>query len=91
MDTSNSNRCLATCRAITRATRILNQMEIDGADFVGVDDTHAYIWHKEHLVNLYDHHDLIRFLETQGYLRKRTDNKMIIAAWIIFEGLRRCA
>lgn len=71
--------------------RTLTSLEAEGADYVRMDDTHAYIWHNEQLVNLYDHQHLIRFLEKHSYLKKRTENKMIIAAWIIFEGIRRCA
>jgi hypothetical protein len=82
---------LPTQQAIRKAEGILTSLESDGADFVGVDDSHSYIWHREQLVNLWDHQGLLDFLEARGYIGKRTDNRMIIAAWIIFEGLKRCA
>lgn len=78
-------------QAMRRGSRILAQLEADGADFVGVDDTHAYLWHRDRLVNLYDHQQLIPFLQQHGYLKPRTENLMIVAAWIIYEGIRRCA
>jgi hypothetical protein len=78
-------------QAIRKAEHILTSLESDGADFVGVDDSHAYIWHREQLVNLWDHQDILDFLEARGYIGKRTDNRMIIAAWFIFQGLKRCA
>lgn len=65
-------------------------MEAEGADFVGVDNNHAYIWLHEQLVNLYRRRELIQFLTKHGYLKPHFENKMIIAAWIIFEALQRC-
>ena len=81
---------LPTQVAIQRAEAILASMEAKGADFVDVDNNHAYIWHHEQLVNLYRHKELIQFLAKHGYLKPRTENKMIIAAWIIFESIKRC-
>ena len=77
--------------AMIRGSRILSQLEAEGADFVRMDDTHAYVWYHEQLLNLYDHRELIQFLKQHGYIRPRTKNKMIIAAWIIFEAIQRCA
>lgn len=81
---------LPTRTAIQRGQAILARMEAEGADFVGVDNCHAYIWHHEQLVNLYKHRELIQFLTEHGYLKPRTENKMMLAAWIIFEALKRC-
>ena len=78
-------------QAIQRASDILSRIEKDGADFVRMDEHHMYIWHREELVNLYDHQHLIRFLEKHAYMPKRTANKMIVAAWIIFQALQRCS
>jgi hypothetical protein len=85
-----TNAGLVAQRAIRHGECIVARLEADGADFVGMDNTHAYIWHKEQLVNLYDHQDLIRFLQAHGYMRPRTDNKMMIAATVIIGGLKRC-
>ena len=54
-------RRLPTQVAIQRGKAILASMEADGADFVGVDNNHAYIWHHEQLVNIYQHRELIQF------------------------------
>lgn len=78
-------------QAMRRGGRVLAQLEADGADFVGVDETHAYLRHRDQLVNLYDHQQVIPFLQQHGYLKPRTDNLMIVAAWIIYEGIHRCA
>jgi hypothetical protein len=91
MERLKTNTRLPAQVAIRRGARILISLETDGADFVCVDDTHAYIWHREQLVNLYDHQDLIKFLTKHGYVKPHTENRMIIAAWIIFAGLQRCA
>jgi hypothetical protein len=90
MGRPKTNTGLPAQQAFRTAERILASLEQDGADFVGVDSTHAYIWHKEQLVNLYDHQHLIRFLERYEYLRKRTENKMIVAAAVIMGGIKRC-
>lgn len=90
MGRPKTNSGLVAQRAIHRGESILAQLACDGADFVAADDTHAYIWHKEQLVNLWDHQDLIRFLLKHGYMTKRTDNKMIIAAAVIMCGIKRC-
>ncbi len=81
---------LPTQVAIQRAEAILASMEADGADFVGVDKHHMFVWCREQLVNIYQHRELIQFLSKNGYLKPRTENKMIIAAWIIFESIKRC-
>ena len=78
-------------QAIRRGERILDRMECDGADFVRMDDTHAYLWYDEQLVNLYNHQHVLDFLARHGFLKPRTENKMIIAAWVIFAGIQRCA
>jgi hypothetical protein len=90
MGRPKTSAALPAQQAIRKAERILARLEADGADFVGVDDTHAYIWYREQLVNLWDHQDVLRMLEKLGYVGKRTENKMIVAAWIIFEGVKRC-
>lgn len=77
-------------KAIRRASGILSSLEADNADFVALDDRHPYLYCQEQLVNLYDHHELIEFLTRHDYMKPQTDNKMIVTAWIIFEGLRRC-
>ena len=81
---------LPALRAIETADRILDRLERDGADFVQADERRAYLWHHEQLVNLFNHQEVIRFLEKHDYMRKRIDNKMIVAARIIFEGIKRC-
>ena len=91
MGRTKTNTGLPAALAFRKGERILAELEIDGADFVRIDDAHAYIWHHEQMVNLWDHQDLIRFLETHRYIRPRTENKMIIAAAVILGGIKRCA
>lgn len=90
MGRTKTNTSMPAYKAIRRGECILAKLDADGADFVGIDDTHAYIWHKEQLVNLYDHQDLINFLTKHGYLKLRANSRMIVAATIIIEGLKRC-
>jgi hypothetical protein len=86
-----TNTGLPAQQAIRKGELILGQLEMEGADFVVVDETHAYLWHNEQLVNLYDHQHLLDFLARLGYLKPRTDNKMIIIAALMIEARRRCA
>jgi hypothetical protein len=90
MGRTKTNTGLPAYQAIRRGECILDRMESDGADFVQTDDTHAYLWHREQLVNLYDYKDLINFLTKHGYLKQSANNRMIVTATIIIEGLKRC-
>jgi hypothetical protein len=78
-------------QAFRKGEDILATLDADGADFIGLDEHRMYMWHRDQLVNLWDHQHLLDFLTEYGYLGKRTENKMIIAAWIIFEATKRCA
>lgn len=86
-----NHRQTTTSCAIRRAASILARLEREGADFVQMDGEHAYIWHRDELVSLFNHRQVITFLSQHHYVGSRTENKMIIAACIIFEGLKRCA